>query len=85
MTTIQVIQQMCDDVANDKARVLVLSHELAVLRGALPHLKGVRARLAKVDIASREDELRTLSYLLSLYEREDAAECEIKAALEGAR
>jgi len=82
MTTLQVIQRMNDEIANDKARVIRLSRELAMLRKAQQHLSGIPARHNLLRIAEREDELRTLTYLLDLYSHDDMVYSEVRAALE---
>ncbi len=69
-----------DHSTADKARIQVLRRELSMLRTAQAHLSGIPARHNLQRIAEREDELQTIAYMLSLYEREDAVYCEACAA-----
>jgi hypothetical protein len=80
--TMAAVAQMFDDAANDKARAKVLTREIGMLKQAQPNLRGIPARHNLIRIEEREDELRSLNFLLALYEREDVVSCEVKAALE---
>lgn len=64
-------------------RIATLTKEITMLSNAQPHLKGVQARLNVGRIASRVEELETLTAVANMEERFGAAEiarCEQEAA-----
>jgi len=75
------------EINQDIARAKVLRRELAMLRSAQPHLRGIPALHNLTRIAEREDELNTLAFLIEHADRvgvEEVVRCNAMAAMEGA-
>ena len=75
------------NIAQDHARAGVLRRELAMLRAAQPHLRGIPARHNLTRIAAHTDELNTLAVLIELTDRigaDELARCDA-AAMEAAK
>ena len=76
------------EINQDIARAKVLRRELAMLRSAQSHLRGIPARHNLARIAERADELNTLSFLIDHADRvgvEEVVRCNALAAMEGAK
>ena len=69
-------------ISQDLRRAAVVRRELAMLRAAQPHLRGIPARHNLTRIAAHADELNTLDMLIELTERigaDELARCDAAA------
>jgi hypothetical protein len=69
-------------IKQDYARADVVRRELAMLRAAQPHLRGIPARHNLARIAAHTDELNTLAMLIELTDRmgaDELARCDAAA------